>query len=75
MKARIREGAIVWMDFRALYWPELPHGDSRIVFDVTPSGMDGYVNCRANYFGLHKPNGEYGDGALHVKEQDIVKQG
>ena len=71
-RGRVKIGAIVWMDFRPWTWPELPHGDGSIVFAIKDSPMKGYVTCRADYFGVLKPHGIYGNGSLHVKESDIV---
>jgi hypothetical protein len=71
-RGRVRSGATVWMDFRPWEWPELPHGDGCIVFDVLDSLMTGYVTCQADYFGLFKPHGNYGNGSLHVKAADII---
>lgn len=71
MKARIKQGAKVFMDHAMWVWPDLPHGDAEIVFDVdvTRPVRLGWLECKAHHFGIHD---SYGNGSLFVKEQDLV---
>lgn len=72
-RARIRQGALVGMDFRYWEWPDLPHGIEDMIFEVEDSPTaGGYEMCRADNFGFFTPIGNYGNGPLFVKCEDLI---
>lgn len=71
MKAKLRHGAIVWMDHRVWTWPDIPHGDPDIVFEVRqPTHNEDRKELRADFFGAPRP--KYGSGALYVYTKDLI---
>jgi len=70
--ARIKRGAVVWMDFSSWTWPDLPHGDLGIIFEVSKHpAPHGRLDLRADYFGFFGDRGHYGNGSLFVREEDV----
>lgn len=73
IKGKIKKGATVFSDHNIWTWPDMPHGDISKIFTMENSAVEGRVFCRADNFGVHPPEGKYGNGSLFVKLSDIVE--
>ncbi|MCK4793088.1 MAG: hypothetical protein KAV87_55675 [Desulfobacteraceae bacterium] len=72
MKAKIKKGAFVGQDFGVHKWPHHESFDVDQIFDVFDFNAE-RVRLVADGFGiLSAKNGEYGNGALYVKKEDLI---
>lgn len=70
----IKKGARVFADHNIWTWPDMPYGDIDKIFTIENSNIEGRVICRADNFGLHAPEGRYGNGSLFVKLSDTIEE-
>lgn len=68
-RARVRKGAVVWQDFRSLLFD-----DDTTVFKIDErKPRDGWQRLIAFGFGIiGGPEGSYGNGAIFVRNEDII---
>jgi hypothetical protein len=68
-EARIRVNAKLFQDFN-FFRPDPFDEILEIVFHAYK--YDNYIKLVADGYGMHKPEGRYGNGAIHCHEEDIM---
>jgi len=68
MKIRIKKGAMVSQDFSQFQW-----GDNQTVFSASDTARNGQRKCIADGFGSFIDGEKYGNGAIYVKDCDILR--
>lgn len=72
MRARIRNGAIVWMDMSAWRWPDMPRAKPDFSFETTQGQRPDTFWCRRYGFGVHGSRKSYGNGAILAENKDLI---
>lgn len=67
MEAMIKKGALIGQDFGVREW-----GNDQTVFKVDNENINGRRRCTADGYGSFVAGEKYGNGAVYVKENDLI---